>query len=229
MTENRGDTIIFDLDGTLFQTEKVAVPAFQRTFRRLLEKGLYRGESPSNEQIQSVFGMTLSDIWERLLPGASEEAKRKADDWWLQDELDCLAEGMGTLYPEVSEGMEELSSRGWQMWIASNGLGPYVRGVVDTFGLADRLKGIYTAGEQQIAEKDQLVKRLMKQNGISSGWMVGDRRSDIHAGKVNGLTVIGCRYPDFPRFGDRGELEGADRIIDHFHQLLDVVGYPAGK
>src|SRR5699024_1377801 len=110
---DKGDTIIFDLDGTLFQTETVAVPAFYRMYQRLEDQGMYWGSPPAKSRIESVFGMIAPDIWEQLLPGASEEVKQAADEGWLQEELSCLSEGLGALYPGVSRGLRELKRREW--------------------------------------------------------------------------------------------------------------------
>lgn len=229
MSTNEGKAVLFDLDGTLFQTERVAVPAFHRTCERLEKEGMYQGPRPSDEEVTSVFGMTPSDIWDRLLPEASEQVRRTADGWWLQDELDCLAEGMGELYPGVAEGLEVLHGRGWRLFVASNGLGPYVRGVLRYFDLSPLFEGIYSAGEQKISRKEHLVAKLMAEHGVNSGWMVGDRSSDVRAGKANGLQVLGCRYTGFPRFSDGNELNGADQIIHSFSELLPLVGDPASK
>lgn len=224
MSKERGEAFIFDLDGTLFQTDLVAVPAFHRTHRRLQEQGLYQGNPPTDEQVKSVFGMTPDGVWERLMPGASDEAKKIADDWWLQDELDCLAEGMGELYPGVDRGLEVIHRQGFRLFVASNGRDPYVRGVLRAFGISSWFTGIYSAGEREVFDKNRLVALLMKEHQVNSGWMVGDRSSDVQAGKANGLTVIGCRYAGFPRFSDRKELEGADRLIDSFSELLTLAG-----
>lgn len=220
MSKNQGKAFIFDLDGTLFQTEQVAIPAFHRTYQQLQEQGLYQGDRPADEQVTSVFGMTSEGIWERLLPGASDEVKKLADDKWLENELDCLAEGMGALYPGVPQSLEALHGQGFRLFVASNGQGPYVRGVLQAFGIRSWFTGIYSAGEKKIFDKRQLVALLMKEHQVTSGWMVGDRSSDVQAGKANGLTVIGCRYAGFPQFGDEKELEDADQVIHSFSELL---------
>ncbi|MNO07071.1 bifunctional 5'-methylthioadenosine/S-adenosylhomocysteine nucleosidase/phosphatase [compost metagenome] len=49
--------------------------------------------------------------------------------------------------------------------------------------------------------------------------MVGDRSSDVEAGKKNGHTVIGCAYAGF---GDGTELAGADVLITNFNELLEL-------
>lgn len=47
--------IIFDMDGALFQTETVLVPALHKTFDRLRCEGLWQGDTPVEEY--------FSDSW----------------------------------------------------------------------------------------------------------------------------------------------------------------------
>ncbi|MFC4765985.1 hypothetical protein [Effusibacillus consociatus] len=50
----------------MFQTEQLAVPAFQKTFERLQAVGIYnKKELPNPDEITQVFGMTTADIWEK--------------------------------------------------------------------------------------------------------------------------------------------------------------------
>ncbi|MBA4495851.1 HAD family hydrolase [Paenactinomyces guangxiensis] len=215
--------IIFDLDGTLFQTEKVAVPAFQETFRYLKEKGRYSGPAPSVMEIQSVFGLTHDEIWQKLMPGADPLTKAEADRIMLEKELELLEQGKGELFPEVEETLRKLQRAGWGLFIASNGVGPYVRGALESKGIIDLFQDIYTAGDHETKSKVDLV-RICKQNaGITEGYMVGDRSSDVKAGRENNLTVIGCRYAGFPRFGEEDELAVADYKIEAFKDLLTII------
>ena len=213
---------IFDMDGTLFQTETLAIPAFYRTFDRLVEQGLYSGTFPTEEQIQSSFGMTTKELWIHLLPDANEEVRKQADQWMLEEELHLLQQGKGALYPGVTSVLHQLNEVGWPLFIASNGMGAYVRRIVEVHGLRSLFKGIYTAGDYQTDAKENLVKILMTEHHITGGYMVGDRSSDVRAGKKNGLTVIGCKYADFPQFGQEMELKEADVIIESFLDLLKI-------
>ncbi|WP_241154335.1 HAD family hydrolase [Staphylospora marina] len=215
--------IIFDLDGTLFQTEKVGVPAFRNTFEELRRLGRYDGPVPSDERIASVFGMTHQEIWETLLPGADPETRRFADRRMLDLEVDMLRSGEGVLYPGVEETLRRLDAAGHPLFIASNGAENYVRAALDSKGLTPLFAGIWTAGKHKTETKTELVRMLMDECGVSGGIMVGDRKSDVEAGKGNGLFVVGCRYEGFPAFGGENELEGSDRIIRTFRQLEDVV------
>lgn len=215
--------IIFDLDGTLFQTEKVAVPAVEAMFRVLKENGFYTGDIPSAAKIQSVFGMTHEEIWQRLLPEADEETRKKADRIMLEKELELIAQGKGALYPDVEETLKELKKAGWTLFIASNGVLPYVRGALESKGLISLFEEIYTAGEFGTKSKTELVRICKERHGITGGYMVGDRSSDMKAGKENHLTVIGCRYSGFPQFGEKDELADADYIIREFKDLPKII------
>ncbi|QBK12862.1 HAD family hydrolase [Thermoactinomyces vulgaris] len=223
--ERRGimKAIIFDLDGTLFQTEKVAVPAFQETFRHLQTTGKFQGDIPDEEKIQSVFGMTHQELWEVLLPGADSALKEKADRFMLQKELELFRQGKGEIFPGVRETLMQFYEDGWPLFVASNGAGDYVRTALETKGLISLFKGIYTAGEYQTADKSDLVRILKNDYGVTDGLMVGDRSSDIKAGKENQLFSVGCRYTGYPCFGQENELDEADAIIHSFPELKQVV------
>jgi len=219
----RDKVAVFDMDGTLFQSEKLALPAFRRAFHRLKAEGLYRKDPPADEEIHSVFGMTQREIWSRLLPEADEKTRKIADRWTLEEELAGLRRGEGRLYPGVAETLHRLKEEGWRLFIASNGLRQYLEGVLKTFRLAHLFSGVYGAGDHGTGTKVELVRILMKEHGVSGGFMVGDRESDVRAGKANGLEVIGCRYPGYTRFGKEEELKGADVVVDRFPDILSVL------
>ncbi|MGO4693242.1 HAD family hydrolase, partial [Paenibacillus sp. 2TAB26] len=80
--------------------------------------------------------------------------------------------------------------------------------------------GLYSAGEYETSTKVDLVARLLKDHNIQSAWMVGDRSSDVEAGKGNGLQTIGCAYATY---GRASEIEGADVLINDFRELLPLL------
>ncbi len=216
---NKPQAIIFDMDGTLFQTETLLLPAYYRLFDRLREEGLFEGPTPPEEYILSSLGMLLEAIWQRVMPDASEEARLRADVLLLEEELAGLKGGGSTLYPEVEEVLRKLHQQGVKLFVASNGLEPYVKGVAEAHHIHELFDGLYSAGGYRTSSKVDLVRILLKEHGITSAWMVGDRSSDVEAGKENELTVIGCTYAGF---GGQEELIGADFYINHFSELLSL-------
>jgi HAD superfamily hydrolase (TIGR01549 family) len=214
------EAMLFDLDGTLFQTETLLLPAYHASFDQLRAEGLYEGPTPPEERILGSLGMLLEHIWQRVMPDASPETRCRMDELLLQFQLEGLQRGEGSLYDGVAATLRSLHERGVRLFVASNGLEAYVKGVVRATGIEQYFEGLYSAGEYRTRSKVDLVKLLLQHHGVERAWMVGDRSSDVEAGRRNGLAVIGCDYAGF-RSG--GELDGDDVRIERFSQLLDAI------
>lgn len=220
--QGRPDAVIFDMDGTLFETDKLLIPVHGRVFGTLRDEGLYMEEAPPAERLLGCLGMLLDDIWREIMPGSSEAARSRADELLLQYELEGLAMGEGALYPHVEETLRLLKENGAKLFVASNGLEHYVKGVAEHKGIATLFDGIYSAGEYETASKVDLVARLLQDHQLGpqhTVWMVGDRSSDVEAGRGNGLATIGCAYA---RYGRASELADADVRISDFRELLQL-------
>ncbi|MDF2923029.1 MAG: haloacid dehalogenase [Paenibacillaceae bacterium] len=215
------EAMIFDMDGTLFQTETLLLPAYHASFDKLKGEGTYTGETPDEQIILGCLGMLLPQIWQRVLPDASDEVRKRADEVFIHYEMEYLEQGFGELYPGVKETLELLKSQGIRLFVASNGLEEYVKGVARKKGIDGLFEGLFSAGEYQTASKVNLVRLLLKKHGLETAWMVGDRSSDVEAGLGNGLTVIGC---DYAGFGEDDELKGAHVRIRSFGELPQLYG-----
>lgn len=214
------EAVIFDLDGTLFQTETLLETVHRRVFETLRNERLYTEATPPIDKLLGSLGMLLEDIWKRVMPDGSPQAHERANVLLLQYELEELSLGRGSLYPGVPETLTALCRRGIRLFIASNGLELYVKGVPEIKGIAELFEGTYSAGEFGTASKVELVRRLMDTFGVRNAWMVGDRSSDVEAGLKNGLSVVGCDYAGFRR---EGELDGSHAVIRSFPELLDLL------
>lgn len=220
-TLQKPEAMIFDLDGTLFQTETLLLPAYHATFEQMRSEGIYTGETPPESSILGSLGMLLEHIWQRVMPDVEVSVHRRADELLLDYQMKGLENGEGTLYEGVTDTLAALHAQGIRLFIASNGLEGYVKGVMNFKGLTPIFEGLYSAGEFQTRSKVDLVKQLLDTYGVKSAWMVGDRSSDVEAGKENGLTVIGC---DYAGFRNKGELAGADVRIIKFSGILELFG-----
>lgn len=215
---NKYNSIIFDLDGTLFQTDKLILPAFEKTFKQLVEEGYDIDYIPTKDDLLSVVGLTLDDIWQNLLPNLPAEAHLKANQYLLNNELGSIKEGYGALYPNVVEVLLELKNKGYRLFIASNGLEGYVKGIASAFRIDHLFEAMYSAGEFNTPTKNELVRILLADYNIPSAIMVGDRSSDVEAGIANDLYVIGCNFG----FSSENELKKANIIIEQFEQILGI-------
>ena len=69
------------------------------------------------------------------------------------------------------------------------------------------------------ATKTENVREAARFLGGGAGVVVGDRGSDIAAGRAAGLRTVGCLYG----FGRRADLEEADRVIETIRELPAVL------
>lgn len=214
-----GKPLMFDLDGTLFQAHLLSLSAFRRVFIRLKEAGLW-DRLPSDSTLMQVYGMTENEVMEHLLPGATEFTRRRVFRWLEEEELANLDQGLGALFPGVVDALTSLRAAGHSLFVISNGTEDYVKGVCHKFGLAPLLTGMYSAGEYCTKSKTDLLALAIEHHRLARGIMIGDRDSDIEAGRDNGFITVGCTYG----YGSIGELKGANYIIEHIRQMVELAG-----
>lgn len=63
--------IIFDMDGTLFQTHKILENSLEETFTYLRDHDLWEKETPI-QKYREIMGVPLPVVWETLLPKHSD-------------------------------------------------------------------------------------------------------------------------------------------------------------
>lgn len=210
------EAILFDLDGTLFRTETLSIPAYHATFDQMRREGSYHGDTPSEDIFLGSLGLLLKEIWARVLPTSSMETRARADELLIEHQLRLLREGYGEMYPGVEETLLQLKEAGIRLFVASNGLEDYVKQVIHAKGMDHFFDGMYSAGEYQTASKVDLVRILLEKHDVQTAWMCGDRKSDVEAGRKNELYTVYCNYGGF---NDVAEADGADVVIHEFVEL----------
>ncbi|AKF94134.1 HAD family hydrolase [Brevibacillus laterosporus] len=217
--------VIFDMDGTLLQTESMAIPGFRRTFQDLRDRHLWNGELPDDRAITSTLGRVLDEIWDEMLPEADEKTRELATELLAKHEEKLLDEGVVSLYPGVVEQLTALHEKGIALFVASNAMDGYVEAICEHFNITHLFTDLYSAGRFQTESKVDLVALLLKTYDVKQAVMVGDRKSDVEAGKKNHLWTIGCDFG----FADSGELKNADVVIQGYAELLQQVPFYQSK
>lgn len=212
--------VIFDMDGTLFQTDKILELALDDTFHYLRDQQLWLGATPINTY-RTIMGVPLPVVWATLLPNHSESVRNSANDIFHEHLIGHIQKGNGGLYEYTIEVLQALKDRGYQIFIASNGQTAYLQAIVSHYGLNRWV--IETCSIEQIEsmKKSDLVTFIINKYGIKKGAVVGDRLSDIEAAKDNELLAIGCRFD----FAKEDELAKADYVIDDLLELLVISSF----
>ncbi len=168
-------------------------------------------------------GVPLPVVWETLLPNHEESVRDEADTYFLQRLISLIKSGQGALYRGVEQLLKMLNESGYKLFIASNGKSEYLKAIVDFYELDRWIAETWSIEQIDSLNKSDLVREIVGKHGITSGAMVGDRLSDIRAGKENGLEAIGCHFD----FAHEDELSEADVIIRNFDELDQIVAISA--
>ncbi|KXY35343.1 nucleosidase [Bacillus cereus] len=210
--------LIFDMDGTLFQTDKILELSLDDTFDHLRSLQLWDTVTPI-DKYREIMGVPLPKVWEALLPNHSNEVREQTDAYFLERLIENIKSGNGALYPNVKEVFSFIKENNCSIYIASNGLTEYLQAIVSYYGLDQWVTEIFSIEQIHSLNKGDLVKGILKKYDIQEAAVVGDRLSDINAAKDNGLIAIGCNFD----FAQEDELAHADLVIDDLMELKGIL------
>lgn len=219
------DLVIFDLDGTLIDSQAIILGAQYETFARC-------GRShPGREAGLGVVGLTL-DIALMRLAGLAEpddvltETYRQVFNGMRQQaESDpALAE---PLFPGVGDLLAGLSRR--PRTLLGIATGKSRRGadyIVARHGWADLFTTIQTADDAISKPHPEMILRAMAETGATPErtLMVGDSSFDMEMAVAAGVTPVAVSWGFQPVAALRAA--GARHVIEDCAELIPLIGAP---
>ena len=204
------DAIIFDIDGTLWDSR---VP-IAKSWNRSLSEHTGKSSNLSVEYLGSLFGRTMEDIAAILLPDATREEQAAFGEACFQAGNRYLEQEHGTLYPAVRETLTTLATR-YPLYIVSNCQSGYTEVMLKTMGLEHLFQGFVCYGDTGESKGKNLVT-LCKRYGLTDPIYVGDTQGDANACKEAGLPMIYAAY-------GLGEVASPEQTINSFSELLNLL------
>lgn len=178
------ESIIFDVDGTLWDSRALLAEAYNEQLR---QEGLDHIHVTA-EKLRPLFGKTMTMLADGLFGEIPAPARYKLMDRCIlrmDDHLERFA-GPQIGYPDLRQTMETLA-KSHRLYIVSNGQKGYPQLAAKKLGLADLIHGYLSFGDTGTS-KGQTILRLMKEERIQSAVYVGDTQGDLEA----------CREADIP-------------------------------
>lgn len=209
------DSIIFDLDGTLWDASGNAAEAWKTAISTL---GL-TGYNVSRQDIISVTGMKYDLIVGKLFPGLERDRQGQFLDTYTREELLLLKRSGGTLYEELEKVLAYLEQR-FRLFIVSNCQSGYIEAFFDYHGLGKFFQDYECAGRTG-KNKDENIRIIIERNNLSSPVFVGDTEGDCDASYVNNIPFVFASYG----FGQVSRYDGKiDKLTDLYH-FENMVGH----
>jgi phosphoglycolate phosphatase len=207
--EQYAESVWFDFDGTLFDTEPDIRNAYLAVFDHFdieVDPGIFKIGPPMRECILQVF----PDCDEATLAAIMARFVEVYDNSGFPGTI---------LYPGVAGRLRELAGAGVKLFIATNKrLNPTLL-ILDKFELRSCFTAVYGVDSflpERPAKGEALRRGLLRHRlDAAAAVMVGDTAGDIAAGKFAGMKTLGVTWG----YGGGEELRDADTLIDHPDQL----------
>lgn len=208
---------VFDMDGTLVDSEELAYHSAEDGLKVYYERRGLPLAGPSREARRALVGLPSLEYFAGLLPvdrrGDADELRSIVVEY----EIRRLRGGEGRLYPGVEETLTGLKRSGWKVALVSNCGRQYFDANLEHLGLGRLVEEAFCLDDHPT--KTENVRQVMRKLGAAKGVMVGDRSADLEAGRANGLRTVGCAYG----FGTPGELDPADHRIASIIDLAELL------
>ena len=180
--------IIFDLDGTLWDSSASVCESWNIVFSRYPE--ITRRLTPAD--VQGFMGKTLDQIFPIALPDTPDELRRKALNECDHYELEYIAEHGGRLYPKLRETLVELR-RSYALIIVSNCQDGYIQDFLDFADMRGLFDDFESAGGTGLS-KGENIKLVIERNSIDKAVYVGDTQGDLDSADFAGIPFIRAAY-----------------------------------
>ena len=179
--------IIFDLDGTLWDSTLQILPAWNTVLRRH-EKPLQF----THEKIKSLMGKTAAEIADQMLPeDPLGESLAIIKECCIEELIDLKKSG-GTLYPCLNVVLQTLS-RQHELYIVSNCQEGYIDAFLDFHDLRPYFSDYQWQGNPA-RSKGENIKAVMVRNQLTSAVYVGDTQGDLDAADFAAIPFIHAAY-----------------------------------
>lgn len=204
------DSIIFDLDGTIWDsTENVAL-----AFNELL-KNKYPEvtDEVTAEKLRGLFGQLLDDIGVQLFKSVTPDKAIEVIHDCCDYECEYLEQHGNDLYHGIEQVIEELHKR-YKLFIVSNCQEGYIQCL---FAIHPQLEKYFTDYEypgRSGKPKADNIRMVVDRNGLKNPVYVGDTAGDAASAKKAGVPFIYARY-------GFGQVEEYDAVIDAPLELID--------
>ena len=199
--------IIFDFDGTLFDTSEGIEYCLNYTLNK---KGRIEA---ANKNMNSIIGRPLFEVFRFLLPDEDDNFLKECAKIFRKEYKKNLL--IIKPFKNVKKLLLQLRRDGKKTVIVSNKPKSYIKKILQAFSLLEFFDYIEAPKINDfIYSKNDLLKSTIKKLGLrrKETIMIGDRAEDVLVAKLNKIKSIGVTFG----FGSRRELEeaGADLIID---------------
>ncbi|MCB2211974.1 HAD family hydrolase [bacterium] len=207
-------TLIFDMDGTLISSGKIALKSLRNGLTRFYQQYGETAPEMTDEQLVAGIGAPSDVFYRSLLDD------KHLDDWEefraiIFEEEHKQLQTERITYPGTIHTLETLRRRGYKLALVSNCGSSYLNAVIDTQNIRRHLDRASCIGDRQRSTKAEHIADTVRELGGRAA-VIGDRAYDVEAAHANDLPAVGALYG----YGSRDELFGTATWVEDIRHLL---------
>lgn len=203
--------ILFDVDGTLLDTENFIYKAVEHTLKT------YGFNAPARHVMRSLMGLSLKNFYGIVEPIGDSELFHKTHTAYQKENIKlCHA------FPGVVETLEKLKKKGLKLALVTSRHQDTLEDSLKHTQIYDFFDVMISADDVKAHKPDpEGIIRALKILGLDPQDVVyvGDTKYDVQAGRTAGVETVAVTYG----FGENLEKESPNHLIDHFPDLLKVL------
>lgn len=208
--------IIFDVDGTLVDSQHMIVAAMNAAFAE------HRIVAPPRERILSIVGLSLETAMRALCTAEPDDMAVPLAEAYKAAfrDLRTSPEHHEPLFPGAMDVLDALAGRkDVVLGLATGKSRRGVDAIIELHDLHDRFVTIQTADIHPSKPHPAMVQAAMRETGAlpQETVMLGDTTFDMEMARSAGVNAIGVAWG----YHETATLEaaGAHRILDHFNEF----------
>jgi phosphoglycolate phosphatase len=202
------DSIIFDLDGTLWDT----CSACAIGWNNVLQRHAIAFREITGTDVRSVAGKPHDACIRQVFAGLPEHQLAILSEETAREDNEVIGQLGGVLYAGVPEGLARLASR-YPLFIVSNCQAGYIETFVRVHGFADVFRDSECWGNTGLSKAENL-QRVIRRNHLVAPLFVGDTLGDLQAAEACGIRFVHAAY-------GFGACAGAQLSAASFVELSD--------
>jgi phosphoglycolate phosphatase len=203
------DSIIFDLDGTLWDATETVLEVWNDVIhlKQDIRKPL------TIKDLQGSMGLQIKEIGEKFFPYLSPKRQMEIMTECCEVETEILSQKGGKLYQHLEETLQGLSTK-YKLFIVSNCQEGYIEAFFNVHGLSKYFLDYENPGRTGLS-KGENIKLIIKRNQLANPVYVGDTAGDLKGAEVAGIPFVYASY-------GFGTVDSYDYKIERFNQLIDL-------
>jgi phosphoglycolate phosphatase len=204
------DSIIFDLDGTLWDCSELCAKAFNSAYKLAnMDKRV------DGQFVRSISGRPSAECDALLLEGVPERLKQKVQEDFDNFEISTIIkEGSQSLYSGVNVGLSRLKER-YKLFVVSNCGEEYLKAFLNCSGVGENFIDSLCFGQTKLPKHKNIIE-IIRKHRLNSSCYLGDTVGDEEAALKANCHFFHAAYGFGVTLGKHTAFSDFSGVVDFF-------------